>query len=59
MCGPTSDAQSRDMFRTDAYIQPEIDYRRTRARRAVASSKRRRSRTAWLRALDAADKPVR
>lgn len=42
----------------DRLIQAELDYRRTRARRAIAASRAGRSRTSWLRRLAAADKSV-
>jgi hypothetical protein len=48
------------MFPSEAFfVQPEIEYKRTRARRALAASRRGRTRSSWLRRLDAADKPVR
>lgn len=44
------------MMNTDYYVQPEVAYRRTRARKAVVASRAGRSRSSWVRRLAAADK---
>ncbi|NYJ03062.1 hypothetical protein HNR19_003760 [Nocardioides thalensis] len=43
----------------DAFIQSEIDYRASRARKSMAVARRGRSRRSWVRSIAAAEAPRR
>ena len=46
------------MLPKDIYlVASELDYHKDKTRRAIAAQRRGRSRSSWLRRLDAADKP--
>jgi hypothetical protein len=46
------------MYRSDLYLQSELDYRKSKARKAIAAQRGGRSRSSWLRRIAAAEKSV-